>query len=454
VRARLGILGDDVLCRRDGAPDVRIDLSEDGLQQMRAWAQRYRQAVVRDEAGALVDVGRELLEWLDVGGWATAWLRAIGPRVLDVGVDSDQAAAAQALLDVPWELVADDSGFVAADATQPLVVVRSLGRRIDDAPAQAAHRDLAVMFMAAAPEGQGVLDFEAEEAAILAATERLGVQVVVEESGSARVLKDRLAQDGPFEVVHVSCHGAIVDGVPRLVWETLDGKLDLVTAAGVVGVLGERGAPLVFVSACQTAQSESGLAEPFVRALVRSGVGNVLGWDGSVYDTDATSFARSFYGELAEHQSVPYAAAVARRQLLAGHLEDPSTGRHWHLARVYAGPGGAGACCTAGLPKHKVRWDTGVKEFLDKAGSRVPVATAQHFVGRRRQVQAVLRAFDDASTPGVLIYGMGNVGKSSLAARVASRMPRHRTVVVYERYDAAAIRGRQGFCVSGWCDDR
>ena len=42
----------------------------------------------------------------------------------------------------------------------------------------------------------------------------------------------------------------------------------------------------------------------------------------------------------------------------------------------------------------------------------------------------------------MLIYGMGSIGKSSLAARIANRMPRHNTVVIYDRYDALAIYDR------------
>jgi hypothetical protein len=81
----------------------------------------------------------------------------------------------------------------------------------------------------------------------------------------------------------------------------------------------------------------------------------------------------------------------------------------------------------------------GFKEFLDARNRRVPVATAQQFVGRRRQAQAVLRAFRDHRKAGVLLFGMGNLGKSSLAARIANRLPGHQTVVVYGRYDAPAV---------------
>jgi hypothetical protein len=439
LRGRLAILGDDVLCRLDGAADARIRLDDETLEQMRAWAARYGRAVEVGDAAALVELGRVMFDWIDRDGWAKRWRGGTGVRLLEIDVDSDDEDAARALLDLPWELLADEQSFLAADPTQPLVIVRGLGRRADDAPAQPAHRDLSVMFMAASPEGQQVLAFEAEEAAILDATERLPVRLAVEESGCVTLLKDRIAQEGPFEVVHVSCHGTNSGDEPQLALETPEGDLDLVTPGAFASALGEDKAPLVFVSACQTAASRAGFTEPFVRALVRAGVRNVLGWDGSVYDTDATRFAEKLYGELAEHATVPFAASAARRDLLHEHLKDPQVGSHWHLARVYAGPGGGGACCGQGRPKRRLRRATAYKEFLDTAGNRVPVATSREFVGRRRQAQAVLRAFGDADKAGVLIYGMGNLGKSSLAARIANRMPRHRTVVVYDRYDALTI---------------
>lgn len=334
--------------------------------------------------------------------------------------------------------------LLAAEPTQFFVVFRSIGRGADDEAVQPHYRDLALMFMAASPAGQQVLDYEAEEAGILDATARLPLQVVVEESGCAEFLKERLAQEGPFEVVHVSCHGDVRgDHGPVLALETPEGDLDLVSPGDFSNVLGEGKVPLVFLSACRTAEAGAARSaratEPFVRALVRAGIPNVLGWDGSVYDKDAISFARAFYGELARYATVPYAAAAARRDLLRLHRNDPRNGRHWHLARAYVGPQGAGPCCDRAQPKRRLRKDAGFKEFLDKANRRVRVATAQEFVGRRKQAQEVLRVFRDRRKAGVLLFGMGNLGKSSLAARIANRMPRHQTVVVYERYDALAV---------------
>lgn len=93
------------------------------------------------------------------------------------------------------------------------------------------------------------------------------------------------------------------DGLPLLAWETAEGDLDPTKPADVATKLGEGKAPLVFLSACRTAeaggQATVGISEPFVRALIRSGVTNELGWAGSVFDSDAIDFAQRFYREVA-----------------------------------------------------------------------------------------------------------------------------------------------------------
>ncbi len=262
----------------------------------------------------------------------------------------------------------------------------------------------------------------------------------VEESGAIEFLTQRLSQDGPFETLHLSCHGNIEKGEPFICLESPEGAQDHVKITRLSDALGEEGRKpvLVFLSACRTGEHGAAAAS-FVQSLVRSGVLNAVGWDGSVYDTDAIAFAEIFYKELAAGRFVAYAAAQGRRALLRLHLAEPTRGRHWHLARAYAGPRGGGALCAAGRPRRPFRRDAGFKEFLDIKQRRVPVASAAEFVGRRRQAQRILRAFRDREGAGVLIHGIGSQGKSSLAARIANRMSGHDTVVIYERYDALAV---------------
>ena len=460
---RIEILGGDVFCSiAGGGMEQRIPLAE-ATPKLTDWAKRYDKASECNNGDALAAIGREMFDWLDGSGWASAWADALGEDwILEIKVGAKLGVSETALLDAPWELLARADGPLALDALQLFVVARRVGE--PGTPFTPRHADLQLMFMAAAPQGQRELDFEAEDSAILQATQRLPLRLVVEETGSKDFLGERLNSDeGPFEALHLSCHGDIdAKAGPVLLLESAEGGEDKAEPGALVAALGANAPGLVFLSACRTA--EFGRAEgapvgfaregearrdagegprppqtaaPFARQLVAK-IANVIGWDGSVYDADASAFATVFYHALANRSAIPRAAAVARRELKRTNAENGERGRHWHLARVYLGPQGGGALCAAGKPRR--RWDAQKveKAFLDKDRQRVPVATREEFVGRRRAIQTVLRAFRDGKQA-VLIHGMGALGKSSLAARVMSRMQQHAPVVIFERYDALAI---------------
>lgn len=101
-------------------------------------------------------------------------------------------------------------------------------------PPAPEYSDLAVAFMAASPRGQKELDFEAEEAGIIRATRHLPLSLFVEESGCHSYLKDKLALEGPFEAVHISCHGNIIPSRgPVLILEDEEGN-DAVTPPAAI----------------------------------------------------------------------------------------------------------------------------------------------------------------------------------------------------------------------------
>jgi tetratricopeptide (TPR) repeat protein len=448
VAGRVQALGTRV--RLSGPAEAELELSDDVRALWRDWTDRYLSATGSGGPGELLVLGRELFEWLDAGGWARAWAGQGGPRGLEIAADSPETADQRALLGLPWELLADGAGHLAADTVQPFVVWRRVGAQ--GALALAGHRDLSVLFMAAAPTGGGPeLDFEAEESAILEATERLALGLAVEESGCAVFLRERLAGQESFEAIHLSCHGEVLtaevaarfagEGAepgPALLLESPEGGMAFASPARLAQVWGGTPPGLVFLSACRTAESQQGMAESFARTLVRA-VPAVLGWAGSVYDTDAVGFAEVFYRELAGFADPAYAVAAARAELLGRHLREPQAGLHWHLARLWFGPGGGGPLCARQQPRRRLSRDEGSRAFLDKAARRVPVAGASTFVGRRREAQQVLRAFRVDEAVGVLLGGMGNLGKSSLAARVANRLPGLTAVVVFEHYDPLKV---------------
>ncbi len=441
LSARIELRGEELFCAdaaEGGASSVK-PLSPEALARLRGWAERYDRAVRIGAPEPLVEIGRDIAAFLDDGDrWLDRVLGGTGEIALEIAVPGRPEERERLLLDVPWELLAPNGIFLAADNERLFRVARRLGGTSERGTP--AYRDLALLFMAAEVEGQGTLNYEQEEAAILQATRSLALNLSVEESGAVEFLGERIAGHGPFEALHLSCHGDIVKGDPVLLLEKPEGGGDLAGIAALSRALGEEGRKpdLVFLSACRTGE-HGAAASSFVQSLVRSGVHNAIGWDGSVNDSDAIAFAQIFYEELARGNSVDYAAARARGALLRVHLAEPPRGRHWHLARVYAGARGGGPLCDMRKPRRAFSRDAGYKEFLDIKQRRVPVATAAEFVGRRRQAQRILRAFRDREHAGVLIHGIGSQGKSSLAARIANRMPGHDTVVVFGRYDALAV---------------
>jgi tetratricopeptide (TPR) repeat protein len=108
------------------------------------------------------------------------------------------------------------------------------------------------------------------------------------------------------------------------------------------------------------------------------------------------------------------------------------------LARVWLGPGGGGPVVAGTRKRSLVPATQGTKAFLDRE-RRVPVAAAGMFVGRRQELQRVLRALRSGERAGVLLHGQGRLGKSSLAARIADRCPEFAAAVVFGDYSALAI---------------
>jgi len=441
----------------------RRSCGSDHLAVLEGFADQYASLVAmrRMADGDLLVLGRELFSWLDGSDGALSSLLAGAPRpvVLEVRSPVGSTELGRALQRAPFELLASEAGFLAADGLMRFAVVRRLGSPID--PPQLDEYRLGLAFMASAPRGHLDLDFEAEESAILGAVR--DADLWVEESGDPIQFADRLRRLTPaLPVVHLSCHGLNTwratradEPQPVLAMEDEVGNLRVVTAPTLVQQLREP--RMVFLSACLTARradaeasgdrladtSTSLVGDPstlvansMASALVSAGLPAIVGWDGSVHDRAATVFAGELYGRLAQGDDLSVAAADARRILLGS--SDDVVHRDWHMARVWLGPTGGGPIASGTRARSLVPVTHGQKVFLD-AKEQVPVASHELFVGRRREIQQALRVLRGNDHAGVLIHGMGRQGKSSLAARLISRSPEFTAVVVFEHYDSLSI---------------
>ena len=222
--------------------------------------------------------------------------------------------------------------------------------------------------MASSPRGQHELDFEAEEAAILAA---VGESRLICWSRTPATRSSWLTgwpALGGMPVVHLSCHGLNNwparpgdPGVPVLMMEDELGAGRPTTAGDLAGLLTGGAAAAVRVGVpdrdrrgCSRSPAARGrpqgrtrpvaagglVAHSLATALVAAGFPAVIGWDGSVDDRAATAFAERLYRALADRADLAVAVGDARRVLLES--EDPVVRADWHLARLWLGPAGGG----------------------------------------------------------------------------------------------------------------
>jgi tetratricopeptide (TPR) repeat protein len=389
--------------------------------------------------------GRKLFNWLD--GIDRFLQQAINQYCRE-GIILAIAASAK-LAHLPWELLHDGNSFLVErmPAVVPVRWVSSDTKKLS-IEGEPANRALQVLFMATSPlRVEPVLDFEAEEGGILEATARHKIGLTVEESGCLTELGYLLADydRGYFDIFHLTGHATLTDGQPRFITETETGESYLASAKDIAKALKSRIPKLIFLSGCRTGQlGNSGAVPSMAQELLNLGAKAVLGWGQKVLDHEAAIAAAALYEALSRGDELIEAIAHTYQALIENQARD------WHLLRLYAAGTLPGQLVTTlrtrarkPAPKPSV-----AEQFLDPAGT-VKVPTRGSFIGRRRQLQDCLRALKNPPSPpyqggniggvGVLIHGMGGLGKSSLAARLCDRLPEFELVFWGGRVDEPSL---------------
>ncbi|HEX9530801.1 MAG TPA: CHAT domain-containing protein, partial [Acidimicrobiales bacterium] len=181
--------------------------------------------------------------------------------------------------------------------------------------------------------------------------------------------------------------------------------------------------PLVFVSACTTGQSATGLAYE----LHRLGVARVLAMQAPVSDRYATELAAAFYAQLSTRPAprAGVALAAGRREAETARSRDP--------ARVNRPEWATPTLLLAGDDEPLIDPDLELVQLATpamSAGGMVPMLAMGELIGRRRELRTTLRALrgdhrftdEHGEVAGVMLTGIGGVGKSSIAGRAMARL--------------------------------
>jgi tetratricopeptide (TPR) repeat protein len=308
-------------------------------------------------------------------------------------------------------------------------------------------RPLKLLFMAcSAMDVEPELDFEQEEEAIFHITEKLAIDMDVEDSGSLEGLRSQLESE-QYDVLHLSGHAGIdKNGRPYFIMEDETGYARRVFPDELWNeALIENPPRLLFLSGCRTAETpdSSALSDTpeniaegsFARLLVeKHQVPAVLGWGRSVKDEQAGHAGKILFHQLSGGKSILEAVQRARFELIKNFptIEKPA----WPLLRLFSSGMPLGPIVKKGQQR---RPKPQRMKHVYLKNSQVQVL-AEGFVGRRRQVQTSLKALKrNPDKVGVALLGTGGLGKSCLAGKICERFPDFTLIIVHGRFNTITL---------------
>jgi hypothetical protein len=271
------------------------------------------------------------------------------------------------------------------------------------------------------------LDVEAEMQAVLEAVDEVAghpqAQVRILEVASLAQIREALRRDA-FHVLHLSAHGSS----ESVELEDEDGNPVTVTADDLKAALRQAGVPLplVVLSSCS---GGSAAAQAMAASLVGRGADRVIAMLAPVTDRYATELARRLYQELAARPDLPVGQALASARCVTEEDRSAAAGERLALPEygvaILLVAGGDGPLVDPAAPEAPLTAAT-----VPAGGRSVRELPMDALIGRRKQLRTVMgvlrrtpaaeREFGAAS--GVVLTGIGGIGKTALAGRVISRL--------------------------------
>ncbi|MGH4009033.1 MAG: CHAT domain-containing protein, partial [Pseudonocardiaceae bacterium] len=262
--------------------------------------------------------------------------------------------------------------------------------------------------------------------------------------GSRAAIRQALAEER-FHVLHISCHAE----PGALILERDTGAADVVTAREFVDdvLVADHGVPLVVLAGCSTALADRRSPQPdspedpeeqhgeqalpgLARDLLHAGVPAVLAMTAPVTDRYATELCAELYQELARR---PEPVPLAELSTVRRRLEEQRRGRPADDPAAAWAEWATPALFLAGPPLALYRRADGVAPVPTRPEAAPAlggmIRRVGDFVGRRAELRALLRELRGGKR-GVVLHGIGGVGKSSLAAQLVDQLGAQAGLVV------------------------
>lgn len=229
------------------------------------------------------------------------------------------------LANLPWEFLFDASqdSFLALSATTPVVRFLQISQPV---PPLKVTRPLRIL---------GIVSSPRDTVALEVATEKRQLEQAIQELRQRRLTEDLVIDWLPqatlpklqsalrrqnYHILHFVGHGVFDEGHGEgvLIFEDEEGKAQPVSASVLGALLRDHATlRLAVLNACEGART--GRDDPFggvAPALVRAGLPAVVAMQFEITDRAAITFAREFYGAVADGLPADAALAEARKAIL------------------------------------------------------------------------------------------------------------------------------------------
>ena len=332
------------------------------------------------------------------------------------------------VLSWPWEALRDPEVGVLAHTCQMERRLNTV-RDPQDLPDSLPKDRVNILLVVARPYGQQDVRFRsiARPLVELIEKEKLPAYVELLRPPTFENLREHLREHpGFYHILHFDGHGSYSAAAPgsagytfqgpegKLVFETDEAEPYPVTAEKLSSLLKECAVPGVVLNACQSAMVGGDSHDPFASvatALLRSGMRDVVAMAYSLYVSGAQQFLPAFYRRLFEAGSVAVAVRAGRQQMWEHDMRTCVRGefplQDWLLPVLYQQD-----------PLSFSFVADAQNEFVPSA-SKLPEELRREsnpygFVGRDSAILELERAMRRPPA-GILIQGLGGVGKTTLA---------------------------------------
>lgn len=238
-------------------------------------------------------------------------------------------------------------------------------------------------------------------------------------------------RQGFYHIVHFDGHGSFnpnagrqfnlmdASGQGELVFETLEGEAEVVSADRIAQSLTDCRVPVFVLNACKSAQEGEEEFSSVATRFIFAGAKGVVAMAYSVHAEAAKHFMARFYGELVGGANLSTAVAAARISVLNQPERLSPRGQRtlkdWLVPVLYQQEAYTPFTPQNPTPSFAALMAAAEREEkqVEAQVANLPEAGTYGFVGRSAEILVLERAFRQNNV--VLLKGMGGVGKTQLA---------------------------------------